>query len=153
MRTRVLTGAAALVAAGLLAGRSMAEDGLRPGEVAAYPTWHAVGLEIAYQGDDDADGSAEMHFRPAGEEKWRPGVEMTRDVKRRLWWASVYPLEPGREIEIMITFADTDVNIFTWMRWIGVLWLQNWPLICPESQFMMILCPPPALSSICASGL
>jgi len=108
MRTRVLMGAAALVAAGLLSGRSLAEDGLRPGGIAAYPTWHAVGLEIAYQGDDDGDGAAEMHFRPAGEQKWRRGVEMTRDAKRRLWWVSVYPLEPRQEIEIRFTFADPD---------------------------------------------
>jgi len=105
-----MIGTIALSAAILVLGvrSAHAENKLTPERAEVYPTWHALGLEIAYSGDDDGDGAAVMDFRRAGEDEWRPGVELTRDRKRRLWWGSIYPLKPGTQIEIRLTYSDPD---------------------------------------------
>src|SRR5688572_14489365 len=85
-----------------------AADTLLPGRVELYPTWSAVGLEIACTGDDNHNGTAQFTWKLAGEKKERLGVDMTFDRKRRLIWASIWPLEQGQTIEVEITFSDPD---------------------------------------------
>ena len=83
-------------------------DAIKPGRVEAYPTWHAVGLECSYTGDDNGNGSAEFVWRRVGRTSWRSGMEMTIDRERRLIWGSVWPLDPGVAIEVAIHFRDAD---------------------------------------------
>ena len=85
-----------------------AEDALKPGRAELYPTWHAIGIEIPYAGDGNANGKASFVWRVAGDTAWRNGVEMVRDSTRRLWWASIFPLSPGERIEVQVAFEDPD---------------------------------------------
>ncbi len=85
-----------------------AEDALKPGRADLYPTWHAIGIEIPYTGDANANGKASFVWRVAGDTAWRNGVEMVRDATRRLWWASIFPLSPDERIEVQVAFEDPD---------------------------------------------
>lgn len=87
---------------------SAAENALRPGRAELYPTWHAIGIEIPYTGDANANAKASFLWRLAGETTWRNGVEMVRDEARRLWWASIFPLSPNQRIEVQVAFEDPD---------------------------------------------
>jgi hypothetical protein len=85
-----------------------AADALEPVSAEAYATWHAIGLEVAYKGDDNANGTASFVWRKPGEKTWRNGVELARDASRRLWWGSIFPLSPGDRVEVRISFDDPD---------------------------------------------
>lgn len=87
---------------------SLAADALIPGRVELYPTWSAVGLEIPYTGDDNHNAMAQFTWKLVGEKKERLGVDMTFDRKRRLIWASIWPLELDQKIELEITLSDPD---------------------------------------------
>ena len=99
---------AVVVAAALLVGAAHAEDKLVPGEIGAFPTWRAIGLEIPYAGDDNHNATASLVHRMVGETDWRDGVAFTRDTERRVWWASIFPLSPGQRIEFRAVFQDPD---------------------------------------------
>ena len=67
-----------------------------------YPTPTAVGIEVACPAGDKAP-DAEFVWRKAGEGTWRNGVDMTVEPKRRLIWASIWPLEQGDKVEVQVT--------------------------------------------------
>src|SRR5688572_22048103 len=77
--------------------------------IEATPTWRAVGVEGRFTGDDNGNATAELEWRPAGEEKWRPGVEPVVERKLKRVWASVGPLSPGTTVEVRLTLRDVDL--------------------------------------------
>ena len=74
-----------------------------------YPTYHAVGIEVAYAGDDDGDVRGALEYRLAGETAWREGVEMTFDREKHLIWASIFRFNPGQKMEVRVTLTDPDL--------------------------------------------
>ncbi len=87
---------------------AQADNRIKPGKVELYPTYAAVGIEAAYSDDDNGNAQASFTWRKAGEANWHNGVDMTFDRKRKLIWASIWPLEQGDAIEVKITFDDAD---------------------------------------------
>ncbi len=87
---------------------ALAADGVTSAELELYPNYHAVSLELRYQGDDDGDCRPSFQWRVEGEDGWRNGVDMTDDRKRKLWWASIWPLEPGTAVEVKLALQDPD---------------------------------------------
>ncbi len=94
-------------------GCSPDESLIRPIRLELYPTWSAVGLELAWEGDADRNATAAFRWRRAGEPDWRPGVELTYDRQRRLAWASIWPLEQGERLEVLVEFADSGAERIT----------------------------------------
>lgn len=96
---------------GLLLGLpafASADNRIKVGAVELYPTHAAVGIEVAYTDDDNGNAQANFVWRKAGDKDWRNGVEMTFDRKRKLIWASIWPLEQGETLEVQIRFDDPD---------------------------------------------
>jgi Protein of unknown function (DUF1565) len=85
-----------------------AADAIRPMAIELHPTWSAVGLEVSYSGDDNGNGLASFVWRRPGEANWQNGVDMTFDRKRRLVWASIWPLNQAETVEVVVTFTDPD---------------------------------------------
>ncbi|MBI3824313.1 MAG: sulfatase-like hydrolase/transferase, partial [Planctomycetes bacterium] len=92
---------------------------ITPGKVEMYPTYAAIGIEVAYTGDDNDNAQASFVWRKASESTWRNGVDMTFDRKRKLIWASIWPLEQDETIAIQITFEDPDAKDQK-QKWNGV---------------------------------
>ncbi len=84
------------------------DDRVVPGELALYPTLTAVGLELPYTGDANANAQARFVWRHADETAWRDGVDFTIDRDLQRMWASIWPLEPGRDIDVRVTLHDPD---------------------------------------------
>lgn len=80
--------------------------------VELYPTYAAVGIEISHKGDSSTGVS--FVWRRTGESNWRNGVDMTNDPKRKRTWASIWPLDQGKSIEVKITFDRVDGKPTTW---------------------------------------
>ncbi len=76
--------------------------------VELYPTWSAVGIEVAYTGSPESIADAAFVWRRAHETDWRPGVDMTFNRARQRIWASIWPLEPGETVEVRIDFSVPD---------------------------------------------
>lgn len=95
----------ALVACSV-AGR--AENIIQAGKIELYPTHAAMGIEVPYTGDDNNNAWASFVWRKVGENEWRNGVDMTIDRKRKLIWASIWPLEQGETIAVKVEFHDPD---------------------------------------------
>ena len=93
-------------------GLSAAANTIRPDAVELYPTYSAIGIEAACTDDNKASANGSFIWRKAGEKAWRNGVEMTLDRKRKLIWASIWPLEPGETVEVKITFGDAKSAIW-----------------------------------------
>lgn len=93
-------------------------NAIKPGKIELYPTYAAVGIEVAYNDDANGNASASFQWRKAGEEAWRHGVDMTIDRKHKLIWASIWPLEQGENIEVHIRFSDPDIKDIG-MGWTG----------------------------------
>jgi len=72
-----------------------------------YPTPLAIGIEIAYSGDEAGASRADFVWRKKGESQWHNGVDMTFDRKKRLVWASIWPLEQGTTVEVKATFKPS----------------------------------------------
>ena len=87
-----------------------ADNVITPGKVELYATYAAVGIEAAYADDDNGNATASFTWRKAGEQAWRNGVDMTVDRKRKLIWASIWPLEPGEVVEVAIEYQDPDLE-------------------------------------------
>lgn len=85
------------------------DDLIVPGPVELYPTYTAVGIELPYTGDQNANATAEFEWRRLGERDWRNGVDMTIDRTSRLIRASIWPLAPGETVEVRLTLSDPDV--------------------------------------------
>src|SRR5215212_8619658 len=85
-----------------------AADAIRPLNLELYPTLNAIGLEIAYEGDDNRNATAQFVWRKPGDKDWRNGVDLTVDRERRLLWGSIWPLEQGTPVEVRGTFSDPD---------------------------------------------
>jgi hypothetical protein len=81
---------------------------IEPGDMEAYATPIAIGLEIPYAGDDNKNANAQFVWRKQGSEDWKNGVDMTIDRERRMIWASIWPLEQGDKVEIKVEFIDAD---------------------------------------------
>lgn len=109
----------AVIALTFLADLSLADNAIKPGKVELYPTHLAVGIEIAYSDDDNGNAQASFVWRKEGEDAWRNGVDMTFDRKRKLIWASIWPLGQGETIEVQINFADPDLKDAKTARWTG----------------------------------
>lgn len=72
-----------------------------------YPTYSAVGVELAYTGEDDDLAGASFVWRKAGEDKWRNGVDMTVDHAGKHAWGSIWPLDQGETVEVRASFTPT----------------------------------------------
>ena len=101
--------ATTLLASAALSGAVRAQNAVGATSLEAYPTYHCVGVDVAYNGDDNANLQAEMHYRLAGEPFWREGVEMTFDREKKHIWASVFRFNPGQKMEVRVTLTDPDV--------------------------------------------
>ena len=77
-----------------------------PGRLEVYPTWSAVGVELAYSGQFGPEARPLLFWRFAGEAYWSNGVEMTVDTERSLILASIFPLEPSRQIDLRVLFYE-----------------------------------------------
>jgi len=77
-----------------------------PGEMEAYPTYNAVGLEIPYTGELSDSTGVLLFWRKSADPHWRNGPKMTVNTERRLIHASIYPLEPAEQIDIRVLFYD-----------------------------------------------
>jgi len=100
---RVLAGTVCLAG-----GVAAAGDATTSAKIEAYPTYRAIGIEVSYSGDDNANGSAEMVFRKVGAADWRNGVDLTPDRKRRTWCGSIFPCQEGEAYEISVALRDPD---------------------------------------------
>jgi hypothetical protein len=87
---------------------SVADENTMSAKMEIYSTYHCVGLDISYQGDDNANLNSEFQYRRKGDPTWKDGVEMTFDRKRKRIWASAFRFNPGDEVEIRITLTDPD---------------------------------------------
>lgn len=67
-----------------------------------YPTPVAVGVEAG----PFEFASAEMFWRPRGENSWRNGVDMVHDKSAGLACAGIWPLEPGSAVEVRVVLKD-----------------------------------------------
>ena len=105
-----------------------ADNRIKPGNVELYPTHAAVGIEVAYTDDDNGNASAFFVWRKAGDKDWRNGVDMTFDRKRRLIWASIWPLDQGDTIEVRIDFHDPDQQEKKELAWAGSVTVRKFNL-------------------------
>jgi hypothetical protein len=87
-----------------------ADNAIKPAKVELYPTHAAIGIEASYTDDDNENAQASFVWRKVGEKTWRNGVDVTFDRKRRLVWASIWPLEQGEVIDVEIDFSDPDIK-------------------------------------------
>lgn len=87
----------------LLGGANVACRGDSFPTVELTPTPAAVGIEVSYPPGDNQDVTARFSWRRRGETKWRDGVDMTADRKRRLFHASIWPLEQGETLDVQVT--------------------------------------------------
>jgi hypothetical protein len=104
MRSRSL---ALLVPLLLCAESARAQNATLPGAHELYPTLQAVGVRLAYSGDDNGNATARLEWRPEGSPAWSLGVSMTRITNRR-WAGSVLWLAPDTPHEVRAVVEDPD---------------------------------------------
>ncbi|MEW5975823.1 MAG: fibronectin type III domain-containing protein [Acidobacteriota bacterium] len=102
--------------------RLMAENATFPEEVTVpHPTICNLAIEWKIRGDDNLNGRVAVHYRPAGESKWRQAMELRRVLKGdsgertrpTFFWenkhsGSIFDLRPGTEYEIRLRLTDSD---------------------------------------------
>jgi hypothetical protein len=75
-------------------------------------TFNSVGVELAFNGDDDCDASAGLHFRPHSTgtpEAWREGLPLWRTGRwagQRAFYGSALLLTPGTDYDVRVTVRD-----------------------------------------------
>ena len=94
----------------LSAASAGAQNNSVPGALELYPTMRAIGVRLAYTGDDNTSSSASIEWRPSGESTWRQGMTMTRFVSgaTRRWAGSVLFIAPAAAFDVRVTIADAD---------------------------------------------
>ncbi|HLA39344.1 MAG TPA: DUF1565 domain-containing protein, partial [Candidatus Glassbacteria bacterium] len=83
-------------------------DAVEPSVMELYPTWTAVGIEIPYAGDQNGNSQARLFWKHPGDSDWRNGVDFTFDRQRKLAWASIFPLEQGDSVKVLVRFTDPE---------------------------------------------
>jgi hypothetical protein len=91
----------------LFAVPAIAQDASVPGALELYPTMQAVGVRLAYTGDDNGNATARLEWRLQGGGAWTLGVTMNRITGRR-WAASVMWLDPDTAYEVRAVIEDPD---------------------------------------------
>ena len=79
------------------------------------PAMDTIGVNLAYSGDDNRNGTMAVEYRPAGG-KWQsghPGLRVQayyRGAKeeRREFATRLFSLKPGTEYEVRVTLTDAD---------------------------------------------
>ncbi|HET7226238.1 MAG TPA: right-handed parallel beta-helix repeat-containing protein [Candidatus Eisenbacteria bacterium] len=97
--------AACLMLLGASAAR--AQNATTPGAIELYPTFGAIGVRLAYTGDDNANAVAHVEWRPTGSTTWITGVNMTRITNLR-WAGSVMALSEDTNYDVRVVVSDPD---------------------------------------------
>ncbi len=99
---------AAVVAGALaLTSPARAADTSSLSSITLHPTISSVGVDVEFEGNDDADGELSLAFRKAGDAEWTPGHRALR-VRPGLARSSVLFLEADTEYEVRATLEDPD---------------------------------------------
>ncbi len=91
----------------LAAVPARAQNASAPGNLELYPTLEAVGVRLAYTGDDNLNATARLEWRAQGAPAWNPGMPMTRITGLR-WAASVLWLSTDTPYEVRAVLEDPD---------------------------------------------
>ncbi|MBI4506697.1 MAG: hypothetical protein HY691_14275, partial [Chloroflexi bacterium] len=83
---------------------------LVPGQLRLAATFSSVGVELRYAGDTNANGTATLEFRKAGETEWRRGLPLWRVAAPNpaAFYGSALLLEPGELYTVRVTLGDPD---------------------------------------------
>jgi len=84
-----------------------AVDGSTAGALELYPTFGAIGVRLAYLGDDNLNATAHLEWRKTGTATWTRGVDLARITSRR-WAGSVMWLTPGRSYDVRAVIVDPE---------------------------------------------
>ncbi|HET8550095.1 MAG TPA: right-handed parallel beta-helix repeat-containing protein [Bryobacteraceae bacterium] len=106
---------------GCCAGLCPGADSTVAGEVRApSPTLTNLSIEWMIEGDDNLNGSVNVHYRVVGERAWRQGMPLrrvpageARTTAVPFGWAnkhsgSIFDLRPNTEYEVRLTLSDPD---------------------------------------------
>src|SRR5690606_27372942 len=99
---------------------SSGANAARGGEIPDdYSSLHAITLRWLVQGDENANASVGVTYRPAGQGEWKPALDLFR-VEREamedaappmgthLFAGSIFNLQPGTEYEVKLALKDPD---------------------------------------------
>jgi MYXO-CTERM domain-containing protein len=75
--------------------------------ITLHPTLSSVGVDVAFEGDDDADGTLSLAFRKAGDAAWMPGHRILR-IRSGLGRSSALFLQADTDYEVRVTLEDPD---------------------------------------------
>lgn len=84
-----------------------APNGSIVGTMELYPTFENIGIRLAYTGDTNANGTAQLFWRVSGASTWIPGIQMTRIASSR-WAGSVLWLTENTNYEVRAVITDPD---------------------------------------------
>lgn len=87
--------------------RALAQNASTAGSLELYPTFEAIGLRLVYTGDANANATAQVEWRVAGDANWQTGVTMTHITNSR-WAGSILWLTPGTHYEARVVIDDAD---------------------------------------------
>ena len=93
--------------AAVFPAQALAQNASTAGSLELYPTFEAIGLRLVYTGDANANATAHVEWRPAGDTNWQTGVTLTRITNSR-WAGSILWLTPGTNYEARVVIADAD---------------------------------------------
>jgi len=89
------------------AGPAAAQNASSAGALELYPTFHSVGVRLAFSGDANLNATARVEWRQTGSPEWRAGTFLTRIPGPR-WAGSVFWLPSGADVEVRAVIEDPD---------------------------------------------
>src|SRR5262249_49109326 len=96
-----------LVSAGLALAPAAARAATLADALAVTPTFHAAGLRLSVEGDDNNNARAARFYRVAGASDWQPALPLAR-IDGRRFAGSLFSLIPGTDYEARVVLTDPD---------------------------------------------
>jgi hypothetical protein len=88
-------------------------NALTPGKLNLSATFASIGVELFFSGDDNANASAALEFKPTSATTWRAGLPLwavgaDAPAPGRAFYGSALLLEAGTKYDVRITFTDPE---------------------------------------------
>lgn len=88
-------------------------EALTPGKLNLTATFASIGIELFFSGDDNANSSAALEFKPSNAGEWRAGLPLwavTGDLPApgRTYYGSALQLEAGTRYDVRVTLTDPE---------------------------------------------
>jgi hypothetical protein len=88
-------------------------NALTPGKLNLSATFASIGVEFLFTGDDNANASAALAFKPAGATAWRDGLPLwpvggAVPAPGRAFYGSALLLDAGTKYDLRVTLTDPE---------------------------------------------